>query len=288
MLINNDTNSKYIIESDAIIMLGTKIIYDNPELADKVNLAIENQGAEFIYMHPMDDDKLSNKYTQFIKYEAGSEEGVLALLCSYLIKNIDNSDIKAFLDDLDIGYLSGESSVGEEEFDLILENIDGKKNKVLVIGSDIFGHAQSKNIGKLIALIDKYTDFKVLVDQLNDNQNETQELQTSNDIEEVSMIKTYNGTVVYSYVPKKHSNTAEEKFDNVLKGSTAFAQAAKIKPDDTVNVIYGDASIKCKFVLDKNIKGTIAMYPALDSQSSTDPIFSGYRFKQVKIEKVDF
>ena len=155
------TNST-ISNSDAVIMIGTRISRDNPGVKYSVNIATKKQRASFIYMHPIDDIALQNKYNQFVKYEASSEEGVIALLASYLIKDKPD-EIKAYFDDLDIGYLSGESSVGEEEFEAIVKKLTRRKNKTLVIGEDLYGHKNSKNIAKLVGLIERFTDFNVVL-----------------------------------------------------------------------------------------------------------------------------
>ncbi len=151
-----------ITTSDAIIMVGTRISRDNPGVKYSVNIATKKQRAQFIYMHPIDDIALQNKYTQFVKYEASSEEGVLALLASYLIKDIPE-DLKSYFDDLDIGYLSGETSIGEEELEDVVKKLIRRKNKTLIIGSDLYAHPNASNIAKLVGLIDKCTDFNIVL-----------------------------------------------------------------------------------------------------------------------------
>ena len=155
-------SNETIKNSDMVIMIGTRVSMDNPGVKFSTNIATKKQRAEFIYMHPIDDISLQNKYTQFIKYEVGSEEGVLALLASYLIKDMPPR-YKDYFDDLDIGYLSAECSVGEEEFEDIVQKLIRRKNKTLVIGEDLYGHPQASNMAKLIGLIDKYTDFDVVL-----------------------------------------------------------------------------------------------------------------------------
>jgi NADH-quinone oxidoreductase subunit G len=155
-------DKKGIENSDSIIMIGTRIERDNPIIKYSVNKAVKQRRSNFIYMHPIDDINLQNKYNQFVKYEVGSEEGVIALLASYLIKDIP-SEYKEFFDDLDIGNLSGECSVGEEEFEAIKKKQIAKKNKTLIIGADLYGHKRADNIAKLVGLIDRYTDFEVVL-----------------------------------------------------------------------------------------------------------------------------
>ncbi len=397
--------------SDAIVMIGTRISRDNPGTKYAVNIATKKRRAQFVYMHPIDDIALQNKYTQFIKYEVGSEEGVIALLASYLIKEA-SVEHKNYLEDLDIGYLSGETSVGEEELELLEQRFMKAKNKTLIVGEDLYGHPQAENIAKLVGLIDKYTDFDVVlipsqtntlgvsliceldddtgskvvgynevgdfiisdngtgdlqvpalnqqegtfvsIDKrvlntnvalsfdgycLNDIVNEfleyTQEytvdytsqlpinkgfkdikfddlqngydkygkdlrgyyLNTSTSasnkevsLDEVEDINTYNGTVVYRCEPlhQFNKNTAKSlllQTNNNLRGSAAFAMAAKIKDGDTVNIIYGSQSQTKKFKIDTSIRGTVAVYPTFDDGLMDNLITSGYRFKQVQIER---
>ncbi|VAY88271.1 NADH-ubiquinone oxidoreductase chain G [hydrothermal vent metagenome] len=401
---------KTIQNSDVIVMLGTRISRDNPGVKYAVNIANKKQRAQFVYMHPIDDIALQNKYTQFIKYEASSEEGVVALLASYLIKDMPE-EYKEYFDDLDIGYLSGESSIGEEELDLLVKNCN-KKNKTLIIGEDLYGHPQAPNIAKMVGLIDKYTDFNVVilpsatntlgvslicnldeeigskvvgynemgdfiisdtkngnlqipalnqqegtfvnVDKkvintnvaldfngycLNDIVNEFLNIKMKNTIDytkklpiskgfksidfdelqngynntgvdlrgytldevkikkigkikidNVSPIDTYNGTVIYRCEPLHHfnKNTAKSlqlQSNNGLRGSSSFAAAAKIKDGDTINITYNEKTMTKKFKLDSTIKGTIALYPTYDDGINDDQVPSGYRFKQVKIER---
>lgn len=257
--------------SDAVITIGTRMATDNPSIQNYINRMLKNDECEFIYMHPIDDVSLQNKYTQYIKYEAGSEEGVFALLSSFIISNTskENAD---YLEDLDIGYLSGESSIGEEEFELLSEKITGKKEITLIIGDDITGHESFENITRFIRLIDLYTDMNVVL--LNSDIHIDLSLKATPD--EVENINTYNGTVVYSVDSK----------DDILRGSNSFAMAAKIKDQDTVNISYGSFTIKKKFVVDANIRGTIALYPVVDKKLES-AMLSGYRFKQVKIQRVE-
>ena len=111
-------------------------------------------------------------------------------------------------------------------------------------------------------------------------------------LEEISVINTYNGTVIYRCEPlhQFNSNTAKSlqlQSNDSLRGSTSFATAAKIKDGDIVNVIYNNSITTKKFKIDTTIKGTIALYPTYDNGLSSDLIPSGYRFKQVQIQKVE-
>ena len=151
-------------EADAIIIIGSMITTDNPGVRYAMTTAAKHNGAKIIYAHPIEDALMQNTITQFLKYEVGTEEGVMALLAKYLLVDADLSESeKAFFEALDDGYLSAESNIGEEELSWMMKALARTKNRVLVIGNDIIAHKEAKNIAKLGALIEKYTDFSVLV-----------------------------------------------------------------------------------------------------------------------------
>ena len=409
-----DGTNETIRQSDAVIMIGTRIARDNPVVKYSTNIAVKKQRADFIYMHPIDDMNLQSKYNQFVKYEVGSEEGVMAMLATYLIKDIP-SELKEYFDELDIGYLSGECSVGEEEFEAIVKKLIRKKNKTLVLGEDLFSHNRSVNIAKLAGAINRYTDFKVVMipsqtntlgvslicdldeeigskvigyneegdyiisssgvgnievpalnqqegtfvnldkrvvntnvalpfdgyclndiakEVLVDKQSHTIEYTSKlplnkgfktisfdelkngfdkkgNDLrgypldmeaitykdekialEEIEEIETYNGTIIYRCEPlhQFNKNTGKSlllQTNKQLRGSAAFATAAKISDGDEVNITYNGQVTKKIFKIDKHIKGTVALYPTFDNHFHNDLIEEDYRFKKVQIQKVE-
>lgn len=257
-------------DSDAVITIGTRVCVDNQSVKTYIDRVQAKHKTDFIYMHPIDDVDLQDKYTQYIKYEAGSEEGVFALLAAFLVKH-PTSEYQEYIEDLDIGYLSGETSVGEEEFEQLVERLEDKKNITLIVGEDIYNHEHKSNIINLLRLIDMFTNIHVVL------LGEKSEIDLSQKIEpqEISEITTYNGTVIYTV----------KSDDDILKGSTSFAMAAKIKDGDVVNVIYDGLSEKKEFKIDESIRGTIALYPVIDGKKD-NKIVSGYRFKRVQIQKV--
>ena len=152
-----------ISKSTAIIIFGTKIYDDAPTVKYHINMASKWHRARVAYMHPLEDIEMKNIVTQFMKYEAGSEEAVSALLVETLLDGIDvPKDVKAFLDDLDIGNLSAESNIGEEELELLRKSLLKKSGFSLVVGSDLYAHPRAKQIAKILALVEKYTDFNVV------------------------------------------------------------------------------------------------------------------------------
>ncbi|WP_345975338.1 2Fe-2S iron-sulfur cluster-binding protein [Sulfurimonas sp. HSL3-7] len=151
-------------KSDGIILIGSRIATDNPGVRYAMTTAARHNGAKVVYMHPLEDALLQNTVTQFIKYEVGTEEGVLALLAQTLVSDAELSESeKAFMDELDTGYLSAETNVGEDELAMIVKQLMRSRTKTLVVGSDLMAHERAENMARLVAFIEKHSDFSVLV-----------------------------------------------------------------------------------------------------------------------------
>jgi len=154
---------KGISESKAVIVLGSKIYDDSPTVKYHINMASKWHSARVAYMHPLEDPEMKNIVTQFIKYEAGAEEGVSALLAETLLREVEVPEAaKTFLADLDIGNLSAESNVGEEELEVLRKSLIKKSGFSLVVGSDLYAHPRAAQIAKVLALLEKYADFNVV------------------------------------------------------------------------------------------------------------------------------
>jgi len=153
-----------IKQSDAVIVIGSRISTDNPAVRYALTTASKHNGAKIVYAHPMEDALMQNSITQLMKYEVGTEEGVMALLANAILKDADLSDDeKIFFDDLDLGYIEAESNIGEEELIQMMKSFSRATKKVLIIGNDLMAHNKAKNIAKLSALIEKYSDFSLVV-----------------------------------------------------------------------------------------------------------------------------
>lgn len=156
-------NVDTLAASDVVISFGVWFQDESAESTTLVRKMAEEKKAKFVYMHPIEDVTLQPTITQFIKYEVGSEEGVAALLAHTLLEDKDLSkDIEDILEDLDIGYLSAESNVGEEELESMYSLMSGKTTTSLIIGSDLYTHPKAGQIAKLIALLEQYAGVNVL------------------------------------------------------------------------------------------------------------------------------
>ena len=262
-----------IAKSDFIITLGSMLADNKEPVRNSIIESIAKTNAKFVYMHPIDNIDLKLYYTQFIKYEVGSEEGICALFLDAFVKNSDEKTQK-YIDDLDLGYISAESSAGEEEFEEAYESSKECKFKTLVIGDDLIEHERVENITRFLALIKKYTDFNIIV--LNDEFEAKIASCEDLELEEVEDLKSYNGTLLYRLI--------EDETNEELICSQTFANIAKVKNNDEIFINYKNDKIKRVLKVDDKLNGTVSIAKVA---SSSDDIFSDYRYKQVKIEKVD-
>ncbi len=269
------TSLSPITSSEFVIVFGAMLNSTNEELTSNVQKTIKNNNASVVYMHPIDDKKIQNSSSSYIKYEVGSEEGICALLLEYFVNDCDDI-IEEYIDELDIGYLSAETSIGEEEFEDMVELSQNKKNKTIVISADILKHEKVLNISKLLGVLNKYSDITVVIDPSVDDKNLNLIQNYNNEyLEEVDELEAYDGTVIYNY---------GKNITNELVGGASFARVAKISDNDEIIIKHGDKSIKSKFRQDLNLQGTIALNVVTDDN---DWINDGYSYKQVKIEKVN-
>ncbi len=149
--------------SDVVISFGVWFQDASTEYISLVQKVLDENKLKLVYMHPIEDAKLQRAVTQFIKYEVGSEEGVAALLADALLKEKElPDDIEDILEDLDIGYLSAESNVGEEELESMSSLIGDTTTVSLIIGSDLYTHPKAGQIAKLIALLEEHAELNIL------------------------------------------------------------------------------------------------------------------------------
>lgn len=252
---------KILEDFDYILSVGT--FFEDETLKNSLIKACE-KGASFTYMHPIDKFDLKNFYTQFIKYEVGSEEAILALILNFFTKT-DVPNIKDFLENLDLGYLSAESSAGEEEFEEALLKYQEAKNKALIIGNDFIKHKREENIIKLLANIKKYSDFELVF--LN---KDLEKLVSSSDLnlDEVDDLNSFNGTLLY-FLNQKNSD--------ILKVSQTFTNIAKVKDNDKVKIKVDNQDLEKIVKIDEKLLGTIAL---------VEDFSLSYRFSKVIVEKV--
>ncbi len=174
-LYSGDLNS--IKRSNFIVVVGSQVRYDAPVVGFAINNAMTMNKGAGLYFHPIGDsvvETFSKNMTQIFN-KPGSEEHLLAYILDKFSTISQESEgekppklPKKVVDTVskaDINFIGF-----PDDFDATLEKMLAKKDTFsLVLGSDLYTHPQAKNIAKLAGLIDRYTNFDVVIIPTNTN-----------------------------------------------------------------------------------------------------------------------
>ncbi|MDR1975478.1 MAG: hypothetical protein LBQ18_00650 [Campylobacteraceae bacterium] len=251
--------TKALDKDSAILSIGTHFAKDNESLVQEIS----KHKRELIYMSAQEDPGLKKRAKAHIKYEVGSEAGVLALIAKSLLDGDEIAqDVKSYLDELDEGYLSAESNVGEEEIEEIKKMAEAPFS--LLIGCDLYEHPDADLIAGLIALISRFKPLRVSVLSEHELRAKPKTILPP----QIDELKSFDGTVVYFY--------ESDDLNPKLYGSSQFALAAKLKNGNEVLVTTSNGTFESEFHLDKKMKGTVALLGVKKS---------GYRYERAKVSK---
>ncbi|MBL4730402.1 MAG: (2Fe-2S)-binding protein [Sulfurimonas sp.] len=153
-----------IKQAEAAIVIGSRVATDNPAVRYALTTASRHKGAKIVYAHPIEDSLMQNTITQFMQYDVGSEEALMALFAHTILKDVDlDKEERNFFNDLDLASLYTQSKIGEDEITKMMKSFRRAENKVLIVGSDLMAHSKAQNIAKLAGMIEKYSEFSLVV-----------------------------------------------------------------------------------------------------------------------------
>ena len=149
---------KDIKESNFIIVVGTDVRRDAPNVGFAINNALTMNKGAGLYFHPIKDKVVPTFSKNFmtIQNKVGSEEHTVAYILEFLGKTLETDVPKVDYDATLINL--------PEDFEAKITKMLAKKDKfTLVVGSDCYNHPRSKNIAKIVGLIDRYLDVTVTI-----------------------------------------------------------------------------------------------------------------------------
>ena len=183
-----------------------------------------------------------------ICYEVESEEGVIALLAYFLCKREKlNKEQIDFLESLDIGYLSSECNVGEEELEELQNLIKDSKEALFEVGKDLLYHKRFANIQALLHLLKESLTLQCNF-ALNNKR-----------LSAIGEISENNGLIVYLQ--------KDEKKKPLLEVSKQFALIGKIKEECEVEVAFFDKeieTIKADLKIRDDFKGNVGLLQGIE------------------------
>ncbi|NLY03323.1 MAG: NADH-quinone oxidoreductase subunit G [Campylobacter sp.] len=146
---------KPVLNADFIVVAGSFLRHDAPNLSYKVNNALKINKASGVYFHPLKDSIIQKQSKNFISCEHKASVDIEILL--FLLKEFGENLPKW----LEIPENLGESlGIDMESFEKISQN---KENKVLIIGEDFITSKNAPTLAKLTGLIEKHSSFKTLI-----------------------------------------------------------------------------------------------------------------------------
>lgn len=220
-------------------------------LLSRSNYALANElkQCDFKYISCFYDEILGKE--NLIKCEIGSISYVLALICkNFGVKN-------EYFNELDEGFLSGECSVGEEEFIWLSEWLKDAQN--IIIDASFFTHKDAKMLFEFLEIL----GLNVIVCD-----SDIKSYETNGDLSELKELNNFDGSVIYQ----------EISATPYIKGGASFMAASKIKDGDLVEISSGDFKMSANFTLDLSQNSTVAFVGVSK--------ISGYNFKQVMVRKI--
>lgn len=203
----------------------------------------------------------------YIRYEAGTEEGVSAL---FLYEFYNGDELKNYINDLDYGYLTSETNISEEELLHLKGLLNQRRNPILLIGSDFYVNPKNENILNMFSYL--IADSKLNIAFLSTDNNLAYNIsKTSAKLDAIGNLPENNGCIVY----------VDYKIENepILKISNEFAKVWKLKNNDLINVKFDEFVIEAKCLQDDRFGGMIGILNHIED------INCGYRYKQTIITK---
>lgn len=255
-------------KSDLCVLFGG---FSNACLNENERLilgSINQSKHPYALLRPLQDTRDLQENCLFASYEIHTEAAVLALILRGILEQ--TSRLKGHvLEKIDVGYLSSEANMSEEELQELIALIIKAKKRALVLNREITKHADSTFLYTLLSELQNY--LEILHIPCNDSSATTafydskdQEwlLETAfkegilpfeselKDLESLEQISEANGSFVY--VSYKSLKTPKLSF------SKQFKIANKIKHSKAKFQI-SNQTLECELEESPNLKGLIAI-----------------------------
>ncbi|WQX80047.1 hypothetical protein KVL91_01725 [Helicobacter pylori] len=255
-------------KSDLCVLLGG---FSNACLNENERLilgSINQLKLPYALLRPLQDTRDLQENCLFASYEIHTEAAILALILRGILEK--TSQLKGHvLENVDVGYLSSEANMSEEELQDLIALIIKAKKRVLVLNREITKHANNAFLYTLLSGLQNY--LEILHIPCNDSSATTafydfkdQEwlLETAlkegvlpfeselKDLESLEQISEANGSFVY--VSYKSLKTPKLSF------SKQFKIANKIKHSKAKFQI-SNQTLECELEESPNLKGLIAI-----------------------------
>ncbi|EMG99057.1 hypothetical protein HMPREF1405_01282 [Helicobacter pylori GAM231Ai] len=230
--------------------------------------SINQSKRPYALLRPLQDTRDLQENCLFASYEIHTEAAILALILRGILEQ--TSQLKGHaLENVDVGYLSSEANMSEEELQELIALIIKAKKKVLVLNREITKHANNAFLYTLLSGLQNYLEILHIpcddsdaTTAFYDSKNQEWLLETAlkegvlpfeselKDLESLEQISEANGSFVY--VSYKSLKTPKLSF------SKQFKIANKIKHSKAKFQI-SNQTLECELEESPNLKGLIAI-----------------------------
>ncbi|MGL2810165.1 hypothetical protein ACQKAY_01490 [Helicobacter pylori] len=222
----------------------------------------------YALLRPLQDTRDLQENCLFVSYEINTEAAILALILRGILEK--TSSLKGHaLEKIDVGYLSSEANMSEEELQELIALIVKAKKRALVLNREITKHANNAFLYTLLSGLQNYLeilhipcDDSSATTAFYDSKDQEWLLETAlkegvlpfeselKDLESLEQISEANGSFVY--VSYKSLKTPKLSF------SKQFKIANKIKHSKAKFQI-SNQTLECELEESPNLKGLIAI-----------------------------
>ncbi len=255
-------------KSDLCVLFGG---FSNACLNENERLilgSINQSKRPYALLRPLQDTRDLQENCLFASYEIHTEAAILALILRGVLEQ--TSRLKGHvLEKIDVGYLSSEANMSEEELQELIVLIVKAKKRVLVLNREITKHAHSTFLYTLLSGLQNYLEILHIpcndsgaTTAFYDSKDQEWLLETAlkegvlpfeselKDLESLEQISEANGSFVY--VSYKSLKTPKLSF------SKQFKIANKIKHSKAVFQI-SNQTLECELEESPHLKGLIAI-----------------------------
>lgn len=240
------------------------------------SLNISQDSKKYLF-HPLFAQESSHNEHCF-RYEVGTELGVAWLMIYFLLdkdffrqtqQSSEISRIKQILDNLDIGFLASESSLGEEELQ-ILSEIPKNSMMTLILGEELAMHDDAMEIAHIIGTLAQYLNINIIIPTLDATI--TPNAFCSNiTLTPCESLPESNGNIIY-IVPTKTQ-------PYILQAPLLFAPQNKLSDLQPITLKSHTQSFEACAKIDSRLKGTIGiLYLPQESYQQV-----GYPYQKVEV-----
>ncbi|MGN8399234.1 hypothetical protein KVL08_06215 [Helicobacter pylori] len=230
--------------------------------------SINQSKRPYALLRPLQDTRDLQENCLFASYEIHTEAAILALILRGILEQ--TSQLKGHvLENVDVGYLSSEANMSEEELQELIALIVKAKKRALVLNREITKHANNAFLYTLLSGLQNYLeilhipcDDSSATTAFYDSKDQEWLLETAlkegvlpfeselKDLESLEQISEANGSFVY--VSYKSLKTPKLSF------SKQFKIANKIKHSKAKFQI-SNQTLECELEESPNLKGLIAI-----------------------------